>query len=298
MGDLLEGALLGVQGAKQQPEQPAKDSEGEREDDGPGGEVRGRVGRTVWARESDPSRTSMHTQLGADGTSILIDQNSFWVIFDQGAASSVDRVNIEGEVTQTWDTPGLHHPFTELPDGTFAWGAAEGLFDGESLKTIRPDGTEHSLLRCQDFLDAEAGGGNEDTYCGSNTLSYDAQRDTFLYSFYSLETMIEIDAESGETVRYFGHTGADAWGFDPPESAFWWQHGGHCTESGTLLVSSKGEDAAEETVLREYTLDADSSTLVEVFSFGEGEGGVVWDVAWDAETPGRSTPVPDLYALR
>ena len=291
-----------------------------------------RQGRTVWAQEASTARVNMHTQLGASGDSILIDQNSFWTVFDLGSSARVHRINIEGEVTQTWDTPGLHHPFTELPDGTLAWGAISGYFTDESLKTLSPDGTERTLWSCREFLDAEANGGGEEDYCGSNTLSYRATTETFLYSFFSLETIMEVDAQTGELVRYFGHTGEAAWQFDPPESAFWWQHGGHYTESGTLLVSTKGTDAAKETLLREYAFDDDNQTLVEVLSFGEGEGVygetmgeadytiggnllhnygsasrlreitpegvVVWDVDWDAEMMGRSTPIPDLYALR
>lgn len=291
-----------------------------------------RQGRTVWAKEVSTARVSLQTQLGAAGTSILIDQSSFWAIFDSGNASIIERVNIEGEVTQTWQTPGQHHPFTELPDGSIAWGAISGYFDEESVKTVSPDGTERTLWSCRDFLDAEASGGAPADYCGSNTLAYNPETDTLLLSMFSLETMIEIDHKTGETVRYFGHTGEDAWGFDPPESAFWWQHGGHFTDTGTLLVSSKGEDASKETVLREYMLDEASQTLIEVLTLGEGEGlygdtmgeadytisgniqhnlgskiqlreytpdgQVVWDVAWDAEMLGRSSPVLDLYALR
>ena len=291
-----------------------------------------RQGRTVWAKEVNTARVSLQTQLGASGESILIDQSSFWAIFDSGNASTIERVNIEGEVTQTWQTPGQHHPFTELPDGSIAWGAVSGYFSDEQGKLLSPDGTERTLWSCRDFLDAEANGGTPSDYCGSNTLSYSPETDTLLFSMFSLETMIEIDRQTGETVRYFGHTGENAWEFDPPESAFWWQHGGHFTATGTLLVSSKGEDASKETVLREYALDEESQTLIEVLTIGEGEGlygdtmgeadytiggniqhnlgskiqlreytpdgQVVWDVAWEGDMLGRSTPVPDLYVLR
>ena len=290
-----------------------------------------RQGRVVWAKEADTSRINMQTQLSSDGTEILIDQNSFWAIFDGGASAQVDRVDIGGSVIETVQTPLMHHPFTELPDGTIAYGAVQGgFFEEELLQVIHPDGSEETLWSCSEFLDAE--GRNPDSYCGSNTLSYSAATNTFLYSFFSLETVIEIDPDTGETNRYFGHTGADAWGFDPPESAFWWQHGAYYTDTGTVLLSSKVEDDGEETVLREYALDEQNHALVEVFSFGEGEGiygdtmgeadytpgghilhnygssprlrevsldgEVVWDIKWDAQFIGRSTPLPDLYALR
>jgi hypothetical protein len=289
-----------------------------------------RQGRVVWAQPSEQGRTSLHTQLSADGSQILIDQNSFWSIFDYGAAATVDRFDIEGTLIESIPTPGAHHPFTELPDGSLAWGAINEYFVDETLTVRSPDGTTRELWNCSAFLDAE--GGAPDDYCGTNTLSYSAERDTFLYSFFSLETMIEVDAQTGETVRYFGHTGDGAWAFESDEAAFWWQHGGHYTAQGTLLVSSKNRNNGNETVLIEYALDEDSETLVEVFRFGDGEGlygdtmgeadytvsgnilhnygsririrevtpdgQVAWDIGWRADMLGRSTPVPDLYALK
>jgi hypothetical protein len=288
-----------------------------------------RQGRTVWAKALDDLRMSLFTQLGYNGDSILIDQSSFWTIFDGGDASRIERVNIEGEVLESWDTPGQHHPFTELPDGTIAWAAVDEHFTDEELKTLSPDGTERTLWSCQDFLNEEANGGEPGGYCGSNSLSYSTSTDTFLYSSFALETIIEIEAETGDTVRYFGHTGENAWTFDPPESAFWWQHGSHYTEEGNLLLSSKGENAANETVVIEYALDEEAQTLVEVFRLGEGaglygeaggeadytvgghilhnlgsrgilreytpDGETVWSVEWDTDALGRSTPLPDLY---
>ena len=288
-----------------------------------------RQGRTVWAKALDDFRMSLFTQLGYHGDSILIDQSSFWTIFDGGDASRVERVNIEGEVLETWDTPGQHHPFTELPDGAIAWAAADAQFTNEELKTLANDGTERTLWSCQDFLDEEANGGEPGGYCGSNSLSYAPSTDTFLYSSFALETVIEIEADTGDTLRYFGHTGESAWTFDPPESTFWWQHGAHYTEAGNLLLSSKGENAAHETVVIEYALDEQAQTLVEVLRLGEGaglygaaggeadytagghilhnlgsrgvlreytpEGETVWSAEWDTDALGRSTPLPSLY---
>ena len=291
-----------------------------------------RQGRPVWAKKANTARVSLQTQLGYHGDSILIDQSSFWAIFDGGSASTIERVNIEGAVTESFDVPGQHHPFTELPDGSIAWGAVQGYFNDDVVKTISPDGTEQTLWSCLDFLDDEAAGGGPDAYCGSNTLSYSAERNSLLFSLFSLETMVEIDADTGETLRYFGHVGDNVWSFDPEESAFWWQHGGHFTSSGTMLVSTKGVDGASETILREYTLDEDSAVLTEILTIGEGEGiygdtmgeadytpgghilhnlgsavrvreytldgTVVWDVAWGGDMLGRTSPVADLYALR
>ena len=138
-----------------------------------------RQGRYVWAVETAGGFWTMHVQPSYDGSHILIDRNSFWGMFDGGDASNVVRMTIDGEVLSMTDTPGLHHPFTELPDGTLAWGAAQGFFTGdETLKTVAPDGTRSTLWSCEDWLSSIAESGS----CGSNTLRWDALTDTFLFS--------------------------------------------------------------------------------------------------------------------
>ena len=227
-----------------------------------------RQGRYVWAVETGGGFWTMHVQPSYDGSHILIDRNSFWGMFDGGDASNVVRVTIDGEVVSTTDTPGLHHPFTELPDGTLAWGAAQGFFAGdETLKTVAPDGTRNTLWSCEDWLLSIG----ESVSCGSNTLRWDALTDTFLFSLYTVETVVEIDAKTGNANRWFGHVNG-SWGFDPEESAFWWQHGGYYTDARTFLTSSKNVDGGDETVIREYTLDEEREMLVEVWNFGLGEG--------------------------
>jgi len=283
-----------------------------------------RQGRTVWAMPANTFRISLQTQLSHDGTQILIDQNSFWAIFDEGDASQIDRVDIEGNVIATYDTPGMHHPFTELADGSLVWGSV-GTRHMDELTKLTPDGTQSILFEC---TNEHLGEGHN--YCSSNTIYWDETTDTFLYSFYSTNTVLHIDNQSGEVLNAFGHID-DVWEFDPAESAFWWQHGVHFTDTGTLLVSTKNEYNGEETMVREYALDEENQTLVEAWNFGEGEGvfadtmgeadyttggnilhnygstarlrevtpegDVVWDIQWTADYIGRSTTIPDLYAL-
>jgi len=288
-----------------------------------------RAGRVVWAKSADTRRANLQPQLSLDGTQILIDQNSFWSVFDGGVDATVDRVDLTGTVLETIPTPRAHHPFAEYPDGSIVWGALTPNQSDEKIKRWESGDEPTVLWSCAEFLVAEAP--DEPLACGSNTLSYDIERDTLLYSSYVSETVVEIDASSGETLRTFGHVGENAWAFEPAESAFWWQHGPHYTERGTLLVSSKDTDDGTETVFREYTVDEETETLVEVQSFGQGEGifgntmgeadltpsghvlhnygseprlrevdpdgNVVWEVIWEGNFVGRSTPLSDLYEL-
>jgi hypothetical protein len=283
-----------------------------------------RQGRAVWARRNRVRTAAMQPRLSHDGAQMLIDESTFWSVFDGGRGSTVLRMHIDGTEVETIDTPGLHHPFTELPDGSLAWPAHDA---GDEHLTVRsPDGEIERLFSCRAFQEEH---GYTEKWCGSNTLWYDPDRERFLYSLYSSQAVLELD-RGGTVLRHFGQL-EGAWGFDPAEAAFWWQHGAHLTDQGTLLLSSEIAEDEEETVVREYRLDEDQRVLELIWSFGEGEGifadvmgeahrlpggntlhnygsatrirevtpagEVVWDVDWDAITMGRSTPIEDLYAL-
>lgn len=286
-----------------------------------------RQGRPVWVRRSDPGRMSMHPRLSYDGTAILHDQNQFWVDFRSlGVDGTVQKLRLDGTLVHEWPTPGLHHPHQELPDGSLAYGAFTSLYD-ESLAITAPDGSLDYLWSC----DSWAQGIGELAMCASNTLNYDAATDTFLFSFWTLETVVQIDATSGEALRWFGHA-EGSYAFDPVESTFWFQHGAHLTPEGTLLVSTHQSQPDVQLVAREYTIDEASETLHEIWSVGvdqgvdgwqmgdayrtpsghtlqsygtqsrvreyQPDGTVVWDLAWPQTTHiGRVTPIPDLYAL-
>ena len=287
-----------------------------------------RKGRLVWALMTPHFRMTIHGQPSYDGKTILIDHNTFWAIFDGGAASQVQRVTIDGAEVELYDTPGLHHPFTELDDGSLVWGTILG-YDEEIWK-LSPDGEITTLWACSDFHGMVEGVPSS-AYCASNTLWWNEADDTFLMSFYSTETVVEIDHATGTVLRYFGHL-PDAWAFDPDDSAFWWQHGCHYTDEGTLLVSSRNLPHGDETLVREYALDRETETLTQIWSFGEGEGVygsemgqadrlpggntlhnygsaarlreatpegvVVWDLLWeDSVFLGRTTALDDLYAF-
>lgn len=281
-----------------------------------------REGRPVWTYRSEDTSSylgwvSRHVSLNADKDAILIDQATAWTRFDDGEASTVIEMTLDGTTTHTYITPGLHHPYTTLPDGALAWGARTGQgYSEEIIQIVERDGSQRELWRC-----------GED--CGSNTLWWDEDTDHLLYSFWSSESIAEIDIQSGTLVRRLGR-GADAWGFAQSQDAFWWQHGPIYTDTGTLLVSTHTGPNDDETVVREYELDEETQQLVEIWSAGEGRGhigeygGDAWRlpggntlhgngsggwlteylpsgaVAWEAHWPdghriGQTSQIADLY---
>lgn len=283
-----------------------------------------RQGRTVWARKNPNLRVALHPRVSREGSHLLIDENSYWGSFDQGADSRLLRMRLDGSELEELRTPGLHHPFVDLPDGSILYAAMDRT--SETLVRRWPDGRLETVWDCKSLL-ATLG---ESGFCGSNTLWYDEASGRVLDSLYSLETVVELDLATATPTRWFGNI-ADSWAFEPEEARFWWQHGACLTAEGTLLLSTKGTDAAHETLVREYALDEERQTLVQVWSFGEGEGiyggvmgeahrlpggntlhnygsatrireitpegRVVWDIDWELSTLGRSTPIADLDAL-
>ncbi len=284
-----------------------------------------RKARTVWALATPTQRVTMAPHVATGSAGLLIDHNSFWAIFDGGEASQVLRVGLDGIEIELHDTPGLHHPLAELPDGTVVWGALAGTT--ETVELLPPGGEQATLWSCQ-LLHQQLG---SMLPCSGNTLTYSQASGSFLFSFFSTDTVVEIDASSGETLRWFGHLDG-SWAFDPEDSAFYWQHGAVYTDAGTLLTSTADGEPGQETLVREYELDHDAQTLRQLWSFGQGQGiygdelgeawrlpggntlhntgtaqrlreitpdgEVVWDVSWTRGSfVGRSEPIEDLYAL-
>ncbi len=284
-----------------------------------------RQARIVWALETPLLYTTLQSQTSRDGSEILVDHDSYWSVFDNGAASRVVRLKIDGTQVGVQATPGLHHPFTEIAGGTIVWGAFGDEL--ETLEEVSLDGDQKTIWSCQELQDAA---GLSD-YCQSNTVFWNEADDTFLFSLYSTDSILEIDHGSGRLLRTFGHM-EGAWSFDPGDSAFYWQHGGNFTQEGTLLTSTHTGPSTEEVAVREYRLDSGSSTLRQVWSHGVGlgqeasvlgeaqrlaggntlhnqgsgarlleitpGGEMAWEVYWAEGTYlGRTTPLEDLYAL-
>ncbi|MBX2802411.1 MAG: aryl-sulfate sulfotransferase [Myxococcales bacterium] len=285
-----------------------------------------RQGEIVWAQETTRDWVSRHVSVSLDGRALLIDRDTYWVKWDGGAASTIVRTTLDGTIEHTYAVPGLHHPFTMLPDDVIAW-AAKGSGNRETIEKVDLDGVQTRVWNCDDLHDTTGAVGG----CGSNGLWWDADTDHFLFSFWSTDTVVEVDHASGTHLRWWGNM-SGAWTFDPPESQFWWQHGPTFTPQGTLMVSSKDQQGGLETVIREYELDEKGETLREVWNFGLGrgvfgpfmgeahrlpngntlhvygagghlaeampDGQVAWEVTWKGDKHnGRTTPFEDLYQL-
>jgi hypothetical protein len=224
-----------------------------------------RQGRYLWAHLTPMGHWTLYFQPSWDGGDLLWDEATYWADYDQGAGSLVYRMKIDGTILDTYVTPGLHHAFLELADGALIWGAASGR--GETLEQLMPDGAQTTLWDCGTYLESIGSRSS----CQSNSLFWQQETDTILYSFYTFESVLELERGTGNVVHRWGHLDG-SWIFDPEESAFWWQHGASYTDEGTLLTSTHVGSRDQETAVREYALDEANGALHEVWSFGVGDG--------------------------
>lgn len=243
-----------------------------------------RKGRVVWAHKTPQNHWSIFLRISMDGTHILWDEQTYWSDYD-ASMSTVHRWYLDGTEISETSTPGLHHAFTELPDGTLVWGAVDGYYENLVKRAPGSDEVEQ-IWSCYDFHRAIGAGSS----CQSNTLYHHQPTDSFLYSFYTTSTVVEIDHATGDSLWWAGAV-PGGYDFVPSNIQFSWQHGVYWTDEGTLLLSTEDTyyGTASETYVREYEVDHDAQELHQVWTFGEG-GGVYASTAGEAHRlPGGNT---------
>ncbi|MCA9492712.1 MAG: hypothetical protein KC621_22415 [Myxococcales bacterium] len=191
-----------------------------------------RQGRTVWAKQTPQNHWTLFATLDRDGRSFWWDEQTYWASLgtDLGRKSTLHHVWLDAEIEEV-PTPGLHHAWVQLPDGTLAWGSrAHGGIEA-LVQRVPGQADETVLWTCEDDW---PGSGD----CESNGLFYVEATDSFLYSFYTNDSIVEIDRQSGESLWWAGEV-PGGYAFSPERSRYLWQHGISYTPTGTLLLSSE-----------------------------------------------------------
>ncbi|MEN0062938.1 MAG: hypothetical protein AAGA48_12365 [Myxococcota bacterium] len=227
-----------------------------------------RAGRPVWATRTGGTdlRAILYAQISQSGDSILWDE----IHWRDREDSEAHRTYLD-EPIEDIDIPGHHHSMLELPDGTIAW-AAELSNGSEGLLELAPGATAPTeVWSCSDWSVAlQCFGG------GSNSIWYDAATDSYVYSWWSMESVVEVDRASGTSTWWsrgrfsndmiFDEPGE--YGFEPDSSRFRWQHGLEILPNGNLLAST---DENGTTWVREYEIDRTDEVLRDVWGFNSGE---------------------------
>lgn len=283
-----------------------------------------RQGRIVWARLTPGQNWTLYAQVALSGDHILWDEATYWNEWDDGAGSAVHRGYLDAEIGAI-ATPGLHHAWVQLPGDTLVWGSQDhGGY--EALVELGPTDTEPRILwTCRDNWPGT------DSDCESNGIFYSPERDSFLYSFYTNNSVVEVARATGESLWWAGDV-PNGYTFAPSESQFSWQHGVSWTDAGTLLLSTyyEGGGSRGTTAAVEYDVDRAAGTLTPVWTFDPGvhantngdawrlangntlhvvgssghlyevdpAGEVLWHLDFDGDhLLGRGEFIEDLYAL-
>ena len=231
-----------------------------------------RQGRLVWGQKTPQSHWTLFAQVAVSGDHILWDEATYWADFDRGAGSTVHRTYLDAEIEEV-STPGLHHAFVQLPDGTLSWGS-QYHHDSEALVEMSLEDRKIDVLwNCEDDWPGVSS-------CESNGLFYVEKTNSFLYSFYTNDSIVEVSRDTGESMWWAGRVD-DGYSFEPSKHQFDWQHGISYTDAGTLLVSTLSYLTGQTTtMLREYTVDQETQTLTSIWEYDPevhaGTNGDAW----------------------
>lgn len=220
-----------------------------------------REGRYVWWQRADPEQTVVDVE-PVGGPEIT--WNTFSYDFSEDA-SALRTASVLGGPSADRRTPLGHHTFEVTPDGV-AWLALDvrDWIDPATEATSRMGGDalvvgERVLWSAWDTFQPEPSASSDAKFYADvvdwthgNGLTWDAERGVFLYSSFGLETVVTIDAATGEVTDSYGLHGAHWFA----EGAFHEQHDPSFTPEGTLLVSTLDE-ASGTTQAVEWSADAD-----------------------------------------
>ena len=288
-----------------------------------------RLGRIVWYREPPYGASTNWPRVALDGTHLIVDEANPFGIGDH--EDQIRRMSLDLAFDETWPVP-MGWIYGESEGGGILYDQPDEGYSAFSLVELRPDGELRTLWDCTAWID----GRSDATWgCGANSIIWNPDTDTILWSMFDPSTVAEIDRQTGTLVRYFGQIDG-GWAFDPPGSVFDLQHWVHYTPEGTILASTHLVDEVGVQRAHEYRLDADTETLELIWSYGEGvdryasgmgevtryevadgsrnalinygpqgyvrevtaEGELAWELDWDRQhLNGHSTLIADLYAI-
>ncbi len=255
-----------------------------------------RQGEVVWYRELDSfmgpgSPVYGDVQFALDGNDLVFDRFTA-DLDDPDGLNAIFRVALTGELVDQRSTPRAHHAFAQLGQGRYAYVAADvrsyQLPDaqqpvdiaGDAIVIVEQDGAATTAFSTWDWTVPQAvsepwisfyPGVSDWTH--ANSLAWYPQDGTFLLSAGYIDSVLEIDADSGQVTRQFGATG-DV-GIAPGSTSFFFQHDPHWTLDDTLLMTTaylEGEGEWEDSmfIAVEYAVEGDQ--LEELWSYGKDQG--------------------------
>ncbi len=230
-----------------------------------------RQGRIVWYYADLMDNPCMtYPRLARDGSHLYIEKRMF---YSPGRYDPrVVRMTLDYRRMEEIPVPGLDDCIDVTDDGGILYNEW-ALGTVARLRERRPDGEVRTIWDCNVWA-ANAGVLRGESYCYSNTVSWNPRDNTVLMSMPYLNTVVEIDRGTGRLVGQYGDV-PGSFDFDPPEWELEFNHFPNITKEDTLLVSShapghEDKDEVGEHRFIEFEIDRENRRLVERWVYGEG----------------------------
>jgi hypothetical protein len=230
-----------------------------------------RQARIVWYFKDPFDSRILFPLVSPDGTHITYDTSDYT---GEGQVSSIHRATLDLEYEEEIEMDDMNWCYAETLDGKIiyntvgnesrGWG---GWYMPLTLYERQPDGTVRQIWESGTWADSL--GISEECY--SNTINWDPVRDTVLLSMPYLNTVLEIERDSGNLRSQWGDA-PGSWDFDPIGAGLEFNHYPTITKDGTLLVSSHipGGDQPGDHRIMEFEIDEENLVLRELWTYGEG----------------------------
>ncbi|MFH1463741.1 MAG: hypothetical protein ABIO70_05070 [Pseudomonadota bacterium] len=236
-----------------------------------------RAARVVWYHEVPGQRLCLFAQVATDGHHLVLEGTTHY-LYGTELEPIVERLTLAGGVQETVTLPDLGFTFDEIEGGAILYAA-----EREGFRLIRrePDGSEAELWDCGTWMLAQGGSLG---WCSPNSVVWNPAQGTAFWSMFQADTVVEIELATGALVRQLGQL-SGGWAFDPPESVVDFQHYPGFTAAGTILTSTHCLADPGVQYAREWRVDEENQTLVEVWSYGPevlpyaAYGGEAWRMA-------------------
>jgi len=229
------------------------------------------AGEYVWWYQPAEELSMMgRAALSRDGKAILYSD----INLNGNDDNRLYRVSLDGSELESWELPGFHHDFVELPDGTVAYLAMDprtidgAEVPGDRLMELAPDGSISEIYNIWDDFEYE---GSNKSLTGTwwphaNAIDHLPEEDAYLVSFLTLDGIFKIHRASGQVSWILGGEHSDFTLPNGGSSLFDHQHQMHWL-GDSILVFVNGELPDGTSHALEYALDEQTGTAEETWSY-------------------------------
>jgi hypothetical protein len=224
-----------------------------------------RQGRVVWYWADPASNaSSAYPRVARDGEYIVIDKAKAGMT--HSGATGVVKMTLDHEYDETIAIDGIDDAIDVTTDGSILYDTTGDLHEHTK------DGKDRIIWSCKSQF--PEGGGFLDCY--SNTVNWVPADDTVMLSFPYIDTVVQIDRQSGKLVGQYGNS-SGSYAFSPSPWKLQFQHSATITPQGTLLVSSHLPDYPDGTApgpkhhaFEEFEIDHANKTLTQKWIYSDG----------------------------